>query len=86
MSPLLFITSVLVVDGVAQAEPAKVTTVRRDPTLQVLYPYINDVDTLYRLRFPRFPGPKPLADLPGVSFRQNGGFEEVNKSSARNRS
>jgi hypothetical protein len=54
----------LVVDGHEQALPAKVTLVKRDPTLQVLYPYITDFETLYRVRFPRYPRAVPLADLP----------------------
>ncbi len=37
---------------------------KRDPTLQALYPYITEFDTLYRVRFPKYPGPKPLAELP----------------------
>ncbi len=54
----------LVVNGKEQATATKVTFVRPDPTLQVLYPWITDFDTLYRVRFPRFPGPTPLAELP----------------------
>ncbi len=55
---------VLVVDGKEQALPSKVTTVKRDPTIQTLYPYVTDFDTLYRVRFPRYPGPKPLHEQP----------------------
>lgn len=54
----------LVVNGSEQALPVKVSMVRRDPTLQKLYPYLTEFDTLYRVRFPRFPGAKPLAELP----------------------
>jgi len=54
----------IVVNGREQALPAKVTVVKRDPTLQALYPYITDFDTLYRVRFPKYPGPGPLASLP----------------------
>jgi hypothetical protein len=54
----------IVVDGKEQALPAKVSTVKRDPTLQALYPYITDFDTVYRVRFPRYTGAKPLAELP----------------------
>jgi hypothetical protein len=54
----------IVVDGKEQALPAKISTMKRDPTLQVLYPYITEFDTLYRVRFPKFPGSKPLAELP----------------------
>jgi hypothetical protein len=56
----------LVVNGNEQTVASKVTVVKRDPTLQALYPYVTDFDTLYRVRFPRFPGPKALADLPFV--------------------
>ena len=51
----------LVVNGTEQALPAKVSLVKRDPTLLVLYPYITEFDTLYRVRFPKFPGPVTLA-------------------------
>ncbi len=54
----------LLVDGTEQAVAAKVTLVKKDPTLQILYPYITDFDTLYRVRFPKFPGPRPLQALP----------------------
>jgi hypothetical protein len=54
----------LLVKGTEQALPAKVSLVRRDPTLLVLYPYITEFDTLYRVRFPKFPGPVPLAEMP----------------------
>jgi len=54
----------LLVNGTEQALAAKVTLVKRDPTLQNLYPYITDFDTLYRVRFPKFPGPTPLSALP----------------------
>ena len=54
----------LVVDGSEQALPAKVTLVKRDPTLQALYPYITDFETVYRVRFPKYPKAIPLAELP----------------------
>lgn len=54
----------LLVNGTEQATAAKVSLVKRDPTLQVLYPYVTDFDTLYRVRFPKFPGPVPLDALP----------------------
>jgi hypothetical protein len=54
----------LVVNGNEQAVPSKVSLVKRDPTIQALYPWITDFDTLYRVRFPKFPGPRPLAELP----------------------
>jgi hypothetical protein len=54
----------LVVNGVAQSLPAKVSFVKKDPTMTVLYPYVTDFETLYRVRFPRYPGATPLAELP----------------------
>ena len=54
----------LIVKGDEQALPARISLVRRDPTLQRLYPYLTEFDTIYRVRFPRFPGEKPLAELP----------------------
>jgi hypothetical protein len=54
----------LVVDGNEQVLPAKVSLVKRDPTLQVLYPYITDFETVYRVRFPKYPNAIPLAELP----------------------
>jgi len=54
----------LVIDGNEQAIPAKVTLVKRDPTLQVLYPYITDFETLYLVRFPKYSKAVPLAELP----------------------
>jgi hypothetical protein len=54
----------LLVNGTEQALPAKVSLVKRDPTLLVLYPYITEFDTLYRVRFPKFSGPVPLAEMP----------------------
>jgi hypothetical protein len=55
---------VLVVNGNEQALPAKISLVKRDPTLQALYPYITDFETLYRVRFPRYTGAAPLSALP----------------------
>ena len=54
----------LLVNGTEQAVAAKVTTVKRDPTLQVFYPYVTEFDTIYRVRFPKFPGPVPIEELP----------------------
>ncbi len=54
----------LLVNGTEQAVPSRVSLVKRDPTLLVLYPYITGFDTLYRVRFPKLPGPVPLAELP----------------------
>ena len=52
------------VNGAEQMLPAKVSQVKRDPTIQILYPPVTDFDTLYRVRFPRIPGPTPLGALP----------------------
>lgn len=54
----------LVVNGNEQAVASKIALVKRDPTIQALYPWADDFSTLYRVRFPKFPGEKPLADLP----------------------
>jgi hypothetical protein len=54
----------LVVNGSEQKLPAKISFVKRDPTIQKLYPYVSEFETLYRVRVPRFPGPRPLAELP----------------------
>jgi hypothetical protein len=54
----------LLVNGDEPALPVKVSPVKKDPTLQTLYPWITEFDTMYRVRFPRFPGSKPLAELP----------------------
>ena len=54
----------LLVNGNEQALPVKVSVVKRDPTIQILYPYVTDFVTLYRVRFPKFPGQAPLSTLP----------------------
>jgi hypothetical protein len=54
----------LLVNGNEQSLPVKVSVVKRDPTIQALYPFVTDFDTLYRVRFPKFPGPTSLAALP----------------------
>ena len=46
----------LVLEGGEQVLPTKVEWIRPDPTLRMLYPYVSDFDTLYRIRFPRQPG------------------------------
>jgi hypothetical protein len=53
-------------DGEVEGLPVKVETVRTDPTVRALYPYVTDFDQLYRIRFPRLTGPRPLAELPFV--------------------
>jgi hypothetical protein len=50
--------------GVVEATPAKVEHVRLDPTIPMLYPYVTDFDQLYLVRFPRYAGAAPLAELP----------------------
>lgn len=54
----------LIVNGREEAVASKITTVKRDPSVLVLYPYITEFDTLYRVRFPRYTGTKPLAEVP----------------------
>jgi len=54
----------LLVNGNEQALPVKVSLVKRDPTIQALYPYATDFVTLYRVRFAKLPGPTPLSALP----------------------
>ncbi len=54
----------LTVNNGEQAVAAKISMVKKDPTTAVLYPYVSEFDTVYRVRFPRFPGPTPAADLP----------------------
>ncbi len=53
----------LTVDGKEQTLPAKVSIVKKDPTLSILYPYLTEFDTLYRVRFPRYLGTAPIEDL-----------------------
>jgi hypothetical protein len=54
----------LLVNGNEQAVPVKVSVVKRDPTIQILYPYVTDFVTLYRVRFPKLPGQTSLSALP----------------------
>ncbi|MGA8891217.1 MAG: hypothetical protein WB493_06590 [Anaeromyxobacteraceae bacterium] len=53
----------LAVDGRDETLPVKVSMVKKDPTLSILYPYVTEFDTLYRVRFPRWPGKAPIEDL-----------------------
>jgi hypothetical protein len=50
--------------GAMEATPAKVEWVRVDPSIPMLYPYVTDFDQLYLVRFPRYAGAAPLAELP----------------------
>jgi hypothetical protein len=54
----------LLVKGTEQALAAKVSLVKKDPTLQILYPYVTDFETVYRVRFPKLAGGTPLGSLP----------------------
>lgn len=56
--------SIPVEGGAMEATPTKVETVRVDPAIPMLYPYLTDFDQLYRVRFPRYTGAAPLADVP----------------------
>jgi hypothetical protein len=51
----------LSVEGEGEEEPLKVEQVRTDATLRTLYPTIGDFDTVYRVRFARWPK-GPLAE------------------------
>jgi hypothetical protein len=51
----------LTVADEGEAEPVKIEQVRPDATLRTLYPVIGDFDTLYRVRFARWPK-GPLAE------------------------
>ncbi len=54
----------LAVPGEGELLPVKVEEVPIDPTLEMLYPYLGKFDTAYLVRFPRWKGPKPLAEVP----------------------
>jgi hypothetical protein len=54
----------LAVPGEGEMLPVKVEEVPIDPTLEMLYPYLGKFDLAYRVRFPRWTGPKPLAEVP----------------------
>ncbi len=56
----------LVAPGQADVLPFKIEQVRKDAELIGLYPYIGHFDVVYRVRFPRWTGPTPLADQPFV--------------------
>jgi hypothetical protein len=45
----------LTVPGEGESEPLKIQQVRPDATLRTLYPVIGDFDTVYRVRFARWP-------------------------------
>lgn len=44
--------------------PDKVEEVQIDPQVRALYPFVGDFDTVYRLRFVRFPERPPLETRP----------------------
>jgi hypothetical protein len=56
----------LVVPGEGEALPVQIRQVRQDSDLTGLYPYIGHFDVVYRVRFARWAGQKPLAELPFV--------------------
>ncbi len=56
----------LEVPGAGEVHSASIEQVHVDATLAQLYPYIGNFDTVYRVRFSRWPGPKALAELPFV--------------------
>ena len=49
-----------------ELSPVRIEALRVDATLQLLYPYIGNFDTVYRLRFPHYAGEQPLAEVPFV--------------------
>jgi hypothetical protein len=53
---------VALVVGEQNVLPARIEVVRHDATLRTLHPFIGDFDTVYRIRFPVWRGPKPLVD------------------------
>jgi hypothetical protein len=54
----------LEVPGQGDLLPSRIEQVRKDATLQTLYPYVGHFDVVYRVRFPRWKGPQPLAEIP----------------------
>lgn len=55
----------LVVEGAGDILPAgRPEIVRSDATMAGLYPYLGKFDVLYRVRFPRWKGDRPLAETP----------------------
>jgi len=47
-----------------EVAPAKVELVQPNPTVQILYPYVDPFHRLYRIRFPRAKGAAPLPTSP----------------------
>jgi hypothetical protein len=56
----------LVVPGAGELLPARIEQVKKDATLTTLYPYVGHFDVAYRVRFAKWKGEKPLAELPFV--------------------
>ncbi len=55
----------LVVDGAGEFLPvARPEIVRSDATVTGLYPYVGTFDIVYRVRFPRWKGERPLPEVP----------------------
>ena len=55
----------LVVDGAGEFLPvARPEIVRSDATVTGLYPYVGKFDVVYRVRFPRWKGERPLPEVP----------------------
>ncbi len=55
----------LVVEGAGELLPAEQPeVVRADATVTGLYPYVGQFDVVYRVRFPRWTGERPLAETP----------------------
>ena len=55
----------LVVEGAGEMLPAgRPEVVRADATVTGLYPHVGKFDVVYRVRFPRWTGERPLAEIP----------------------
>ncbi|HZY03608.1 MAG TPA: hypothetical protein VFF02_08910, partial [Anaeromyxobacteraceae bacterium] len=54
----------LAVDGGEFLPTARPEIVRSDATVTGLYPYVGQFDVVYRVRFPRWNGERPLHHIP----------------------
>jgi hypothetical protein len=55
----------LAVEGAGELLPvARPEIVRSDATVAGLYPYVGNFDIVYRVRFPRWKGERPLHEIP----------------------
>jgi len=56
----------LVVPGEGEVLPVKIEQVRKDADVTGVYTFVGNFDVVYRARFARWAGQKPLAELPFV--------------------